>query len=58
MEDEGEDIRSHILSFDELMALVDGFGAANAPLGLAAFWLARHRDRLRLAHAKDTPRGT
>lgn len=54
---EGEDIRSHVLSFDALMALVDGFHTANAPLGLAAYWLARHRDRLRLASATDTPEG-
>lgn len=47
LETEDEDIRSHTLSFDALMALVEGQGAANAPLVLAAFWLARHRDRLR-----------
>jgi nudix-type nucleoside diphosphatase (YffH/AdpP family) len=45
---EGEDIRSHILSFDELMALVGNFDAANAPLVLAAYWLAHNRARLRL----------
>ncbi|SFD67851.1 nudix-type nucleoside diphosphatase, YffH/AdpP family [Sulfitobacter brevis] len=44
---EHEDIRSHLLSFDALMDLVDTLSAANAPLVLAAFWLARHRDRLR-----------
>lgn len=47
LETEDEDIRSHTLSFEALMALVEGQGAANAPLVLAAFWLARHRDRLR-----------
>ncbi|APE43543.1 tellurium resistance protein [Sulfitobacter alexandrii] len=56
--EEGEDIRAHVLSFDALMTLVEGFGAANAPLGLAAFWLARHRDRLRLPDPGDTPEGT
>ncbi|QFT60031.1 ADP-ribose pyrophosphatase [Sulfitobacter sp. THAF37] len=56
--EEGEDIRAHVLSFDALMDLVDGFGAANAPLGLAAFWLARHRDRLRLSDTGDTPEAT
>ena len=56
--EEGEDIRAHVLSFDDLMDLVEGFGAANAPLGLAAFWLARHRDRLRLAGTADTPEAT
>ena len=55
LEAEDEDIRSHLLSFDELMALVTGFGATNAPLVMAAFWLAQNRDRLRLAWAKDTP---
>ena len=49
LDKEGEDIRSHLLSFDALMDLVDSFGAANAPLVLAALWLARHRERLRSA---------
>jgi ADP-ribose pyrophosphatase len=52
---EDEDIRSHLMSFDDLMDLVDGMGAANAPLVLVAYWLARHRDGLRLAKAADTP---
>ena len=43
------------MSFDELMDLVDGMGAANAPLVLVAYWLARHRDGLRLAKAAATP---
>ncbi len=46
-EDENEDIRSHILSFETLMQLVDDMQAANTPLLVAALWLARHRDRLR-----------
>jgi len=41
-----EDIRTHILSFERLMALVNGLAAANAPLVLDALWLARERDRL------------
>ena len=45
--DEHEDIRSHLLSFEDLMALTDSFAFGNAPLVLAANWLARHRDRLR-----------
>ena len=49
LDTEGEDIRSHLLSFDELMTLVDTMQAANAPLVLAALWLARHRERLRSA---------
>ena len=52
---EHEDIRSHVLSFTDFMALVDGFGASNAPLVLAANWLARHRDRLRSDKADVTP---
>lgn len=47
LETEDEDIRSHVLGFDALMALVEGQGASNAPLVLATYWLARHRDRLR-----------
>lgn len=44
---EGEDIRSHVLSFAELMEMVATFQAANAPLVLAAYWLAHNRARLR-----------
>jgi nudix-type nucleoside diphosphatase (YffH/AdpP family) len=47
LDTEDEDIRAHVMSFDALLALVEGQGAANAPLVLAAYWLARHRDRLR-----------
>lgn len=47
LEAEHEDIRSHLLSFDALMTLCDAQRAANAPLVMAAYWLARHRDRLR-----------
>ena len=44
---ENEDIRSHLLDFNELMTLVDDLQAANAPLVLAAYWLAANRHRLR-----------
>lgn len=44
---EAEDIRSYLFDFDELMHMVDTMQAVNAPLVLAALWLARHRDRLR-----------
>ncbi len=47
LDSENEDIRSHLLSFDALMEMCDAQQAANAPLVLAAYWLARHRDRLR-----------
>lgn len=45
--DEGEDIRAHLLSFDELMALLDSGEADNGPLVVLALWLARHRPVLR-----------
>ena len=44
---EAEDICSYVYSFDELMQMVDNKQVVNAPLVLAALWLARHRDRLR-----------
>ena len=44
---EHEDIRCHLLSFDKLMEMTESFAVRNAPLALAALWLARHRDRLR-----------
>jgi nudix-type nucleoside diphosphatase (YffH/AdpP family) len=47
LEGEQEDIRSHILSFDRLMEMCDTLAFANAPLVLASYWLARHRNRLR-----------
>jgi nudix-type nucleoside diphosphatase (YffH/AdpP family) len=47
LDEEDEDIRAHLLGFDALMALCDEQHAANAPLVMAAYWLARHRVRLR-----------
>lgn len=47
LDSEDEDIRSHLMSFDDLLALADSLDAANAPLVLATYWLARHRSRLR-----------
>ena len=44
---EAEDIRGHLISFDQLMALVRSGEAANAPLILSALWLERERSRLR-----------
>lgn len=46
-EDEGENIRSHVMAFDALMALAEDRRTANAPLTLATYWLAHHRARLR-----------
>lgn len=40
---EHEDIRTHVMPFDALLALADGGGLNNAPLLLTAHWLARHR---------------
>lgn len=47
MASEGENIRSHILSFDAFMTMLDDQRAGVIPLALAGYWLARHRDRLR-----------
>ena len=49
LDSEAEDIQSHLFSFDQLMDMVDSYQAANAPLVLAALWLARRRDALRAA---------
>ena len=46
LDSEAEDIKSYLYSFDELMEMTESFQAANAPLVLAALWLARHRKRL------------
>ena len=45
--DESEDIRGRLLSFAELMELVQGGESGNAPLVCSAWWLAANRDRLR-----------
>ncbi|MCX7559652.1 NUDIX domain-containing protein [Sulfitobacter sp. F26204] len=45
--EENEDIRSHLMSYDDLMARVERFDVAGAPMVMAAYYLARHRDRLR-----------
>ena len=55
---EDEDIRSHLMSFDELIALADAQALANAPLVASAYWLARHRERLRSEGAEATPEAT
>jgi len=44
---EDEDILSHIVPFDEAVALLEGGDMANAPLILSFQWLMMHRDRLR-----------
>lgn len=47
--DEHEDIRNHVLDFEEAMRLVETGEANNGPLILSLLWLARERDRLRAA---------
>ncbi|HMO08319.1 MAG TPA: NUDIX domain-containing protein [Paracoccaceae bacterium] len=42
-EDEGEDIRGHVIPFERLMDLIDSGEVANAPLILTAWWLDRKR---------------
>lgn len=45
--EESEDIRSHVLSFDAAMALLDSGEINSAPLATMLLWLARVRDELR-----------
>mmetsp|Transcript_28837 Transcript_28837/g.54845 ORF Transcript_28837/g.54845 Transcript_28837/m.54845 type:complete len:371 (-) Transcript_28837:2864-3976(-) len=45
--EEGENIRSHVMSFAQLMAMAEARETANAPLTLLTYWLAHHRTRLR-----------
>ncbi len=45
--EEHEDIRSHVLSFDEAMDLVASGEINVAPLAMMLLWLARERPRLR-----------
>ncbi|MCD1616629.1 NUDIX domain-containing protein [Salipiger manganoxidans] len=47
--EEHEDIRSHVIPFDQAMALVDSGEINAAPLATMLLWLARARPRLRAA---------
>ena len=47
LEEEGEDIRAHIIPFPQLMALIDSGEINNGPLVVLAYWLARERDKIR-----------
>lgn len=47
LEGEGEDIRSHVVSFADAMALIDSGEANNGPLILSLLWLAQKRETLR-----------
>jgi len=45
--DEHEDIRAHVIPFEQLMRLITSGEAATGPLILSALWLERHRAGLR-----------
>lgn len=45
--DENEDIRSHILPFDQALEMIDTGEVNVGPLALMLLWLGRHRTRLR-----------
>lgn len=47
---EHEDLRSEILSFEDLMKGIDDHSYQDMPLVTAALWLARHRERLQTAY--------
>lgn len=47
VEGEAEDIRGHLIGFDDLMALVASGEISNAPLIMTAFWLQARRAALR-----------
>lgn len=47
LEIEQEDIRSHVIGFEQAMALVESGEANNGPLVLSLIWLQRERARLR-----------
>lgn len=47
LEEEAEDIRGHLVSFEALMSLVATGEVNNGPLILTALWLERERARLR-----------
>lgn len=51
--EEHEDIRSHVLSFDDVLKLADEDLIDNANCLLAINWLARNREKLRAEWLKD-----
>lgn len=53
LDSENEDIRTHILPFDQAMNLIPSGEAANGPLILCLLWLQRERDRLRAEAGSD-----
>lgn len=49
LEEEGEDIRSHLIPFSQLMDLIATNEVNNGPLVVLAYWLALNRDKIRAA---------
>lgn len=47
LDSEHEDIRTHVLSYEQAMGLLDSGEADAGPLVVALLWLAKSRDRLR-----------
>ncbi|MCY4333049.1 MAG: hypothetical protein OXC60_00035 [Litoreibacter sp.] len=47
LESEAEDIRSMVVSFEQLMGAVESGEVENGPLLISAMWLAANRERLR-----------
>jgi len=47
LECENEDIRTHVISFERAMELLNSGEAENGPLVLSLVWLSRERERLR-----------
>lgn len=47
LEEEHEDIRNHVIPFDEALALCDSGEVNVGPLAMMLYWLARHREELR-----------
>ncbi|APX25069.1 MAG: tellurium resistance protein [Rhodobacteraceae bacterium] len=47
LDEEHEDIRNHVISFDRAMELIDSGEINVGPLVMMLFWLARHREELR-----------
>lgn len=54
LEDEAENIRARLISFNDFMAMAEDQRIANTPLALLAYWLAHHRSRLRLQGSAAT----
>lgn len=50
LDDEHEDIMSHVVIFDQLMEMIETGAANTGPLVLSALWLGHHRNRLRSTH--------